>query len=70
MRQRKFIKGRRLTFIEAMYAVDCSEYVFDGDKPQHPGWIISWPLRVLRDRCRRGWIYEAIRNPEYKERNQ
>ncbi len=67
MRQRKFIKGRPLDFIEAVTAARAGNYVFERHKPQHPGWILSWPVVLLLSMCADGNIYEAKRNPEYKE---
>lgn len=67
MRQRKYIKGRPLDFIDAVTAAKAGLYVFERHKPQHPGWILSYPVRLLLMMCAGGYICEAKRNPEYKE---
>lgn len=67
MRQRKYIKGKRLTVEEAVQRILSGCYVFERDKPQHPGWAASWPLGLLRGLCAGGQIYEATINPDYKD---
>lgn len=68
MRQRKYIKGERLTLEEAVRRINAGCYIFERNKPQHPGWAMSWPLSLLRGFCAGGHIYEAKINPEYGNR--
>jgi hypothetical protein len=65
---KKYIRGKRLTFLELCAAIDRFEYVFDRDKPQHFAWMGSRPLFSLRQACHAGSIYAAILNPNYKEK--
>lgn len=68
MKQRKYIKGERLTLEQAVQHIMGGRYVFERNKPQHPGWAMGWSLGLLRGACAGGHIYEAKINPDYKER--
>lgn len=68
MSQRKYIKGDRLSLYEAVQHITEGRYIFERNKPQHPGWAAGWPLSLLRGFCAQGVIFEAKLNPDYKER--
>jgi hypothetical protein len=70
MRQRKYVKGAPLTIDEAVQHILAGRYVFERNKPQHPGWAMSWSLGLLRGFCAGGNIFEAIPNPEYVEKTK
>lgn len=70
MRARKYIPGEVLTVEEAVRRILAGCYIFERNKPQHPGWTMGWPLACLRSYCANGIIREALINPDYKEPDQ
>lgn len=64
MRERKYRKGKKLTFEQASKDVLDGKYVFFFDKPIHPGWVSSWSVRLLNGYCLRGYIFQAVMNTE------
>jgi hypothetical protein len=58
---RKYRRGRKLTLHALANRLLRHEYVFMGDKPMHPGWMVSMQFNVLAMQCRSGRIRAAIR---------
>ena len=67
MRQKKYIKGQPLTVFWLAKAVNENKYVMMRDKPQHAGWIRSMQFGTLLAYLKRGSLFEAILNPDYRE---
>lgn len=55
-----------LSAMDAVDAILCGRYVFHWDEPQHPAWLGSWPLYLIRQAAATGALFEAKINPEYK----
>lgn len=68
MREKKYIKGDPLTFYKAVEHLLHNRYIFERNKPQHPGWVRSWSVQSLLSACSAGIIFEAKLNPRYKEK--
>ena len=66
-RQRKFIKGPPFRDVHALIErILDRDYVIWRDKPMHPGWMHSQQLGTLVSIVRRGDVYVAMPNPDYK----
>jgi hypothetical protein len=58
-------KGQRIpTIHELVFVLERGEYVFWGDRPNHPAWMRSMSFNNLAGGIKRGWFHYAIRNEE------
>ena len=63
-RHTKYRPGEVLTLWQALEHVVAGRYIYHRDKPQHPGWIRSWPVQLLINAAFAGTLREAILNDE------
>lgn len=61
MRAKKYQLGPQIKDLARLCEIlDAGDYVMYMNKPLHPGFVSSWPLRVVRHYLDCGLLHEAI----------
>lgn len=69
-KRRKFQRGHRVNDpLEAVRLILHGEYLWVGDRPQHPGWMGSQMINTIRAHVRAGLVYRAELTPEWQAKN-
>lgn len=64
---RKYVKGPEIGPLEVFASVLLGKYVMQGDRPIHPGFMLSRRLSDVMHCCIRGQFFEAIPNPQHPD---
>lgn len=68
---RKYIQGEQIKSPqEAIGLILAGEYLFFQHKVIHPGFFLSWQVRLLVQSCHGGRIRRAILNPEHPDNHK
>lgn len=59
MSKPKYEPGKVLTFPEVIERIEKSQYIYWHHKPQHPSWMMSNRLIVLKQAAENGILREA-----------
>lgn len=69
-RPRKFTKGEKLTLFEALAFIVGGEWVFEGDRPKNPSFMISRRVIDLKFQAGAGRLHRAIPNPDHPDNKE
>jgi hypothetical protein len=63
----KYIKGEAITSLDQLYGLlSKNQYIFQGKRPKHHGWILSYQFRYICRQLELGNFYIAVENKEDK----
>lgn len=67
----KYLEGDVITdTLDAVREILAGRYIIDNGKRQHPGWMGSMPLNLIKGATMRGHLRFAIPNPEHPDHKE
>ena len=68
---RKYEPGEPFrSMADAIRWLEAGRYFFEGDKPQHPGWVLSWRLAYFRAVVMSGHLRRAVETQAFVQANK